>query len=65
MSQQTDKLNDYTQAQRDLMTKHYQHGREDAFEEAEAAARDRILVAGVICAAFGFAAGLGAAGVLS
>lgn len=65
MSVTTDKLNDYHQAQRELLNKHYQHGREDAFEEAAAAARDRTLAVGVLCAAFGFAAGLGAAGVLS
>lgn len=64
MSQLTDKLNDYPQAQRDLIAKFYQHGREDAFEEAAAAARDQTLCIGVACGFIGLLAGLSLGGLL-
>jgi anaerobic selenocysteine-containing dehydrogenase len=60
-----DKLNVYHEDLRRLLAKSYWHGRKDAVEHAEAAARDKMLIVGVICAAVGFAAGLGAAGLLS
>jgi hypothetical protein len=65
MAAKTDKLQDYQDNVRELVSKQYRLGYSDAKEDAMAAARDKVLIVGVLCAAFGFAAGLGAAGVLS
>lgn len=58
MGKQTDKVNVFGADLRRILTAQYARGRDDAFEEAAAAARDKVLLVGVVFGLVGMAAGV-------